>query len=68
MLKSQEILLRQSELRQRLNTIAGMEGDTLTDEIRAESVKLRKELDGKETEFRKRHRDGRCGHPAPGRP
>lgn len=52
MLKSQEIQLRQSEIRQRLNAIAGMEGDAVTDEIRAESVTLRKELDAKENEYR----------------
>ena len=67
MLRSQKISLRTSEIRQRLNEIAGLENDKLTDEIRAESVTLRKELDGKETEFRKaveaedtetRHRGG----------
>lgn len=52
MLQSQKIQLRQSEIRQRLNTIAGMAADQVTDEIRTESTGLRKELDGKETEFR----------------
>ena len=52
MLKSQKIQLRQSEIRQRLNTIAGMEADAVTGEIRTESDKLRKELDTNETAFR----------------
>ena len=45
MTASQRLALRASEIRERLNTIAGLEGDALTDEIRSES-------DGLQTEYR----------------
>ena len=40
----QKAQIRSSEIRERLNTISGLEGDALTDEIRAESTKLSEEL------------------------
>ncbi len=45
MTNTQKLTIRASEIRQRLNEIAGLEGDALTDEIRAES-------DGLTTEYR----------------
>ena len=41
----QKLEVRASEIRQRLNEVAGLEGDGLTDEIRTES-------DGLQTEYR----------------
>ena len=38
-----KVALRMSEVRQRLNEIAGLEGDDLTDEVRSESDKLHSE-------------------------
>ena len=43
MTNAQKIALRLSEVRSRLNEIAGLEGDAFTDEIRAESEKLTNE-------------------------
>ena len=44
MLSSQKITLRLSEIRQRLNEIAGLEGDAFTDEIRTEADTLQTEF------------------------
>lgn len=52
MTRSQTLAVRLSEIRQRLNEIAGFEGDTLTDEIRAESDRLTAEYRDKETQHR----------------
>ena len=52
MTKSQQLALRRSEIRQRLNEIAGLEGDALTDEIRAESDRLTAEFRDVETQWR----------------
>ena len=52
MTKSQTISVRLSEIRQRLNEIAGLDGDALTDEVRAESDALTGEYSGKETQYR----------------
>ena len=52
MTNSQRLSVRLSEIRQRLNTIAGLEGDAFTDEIRQESDKLQKEFQDKETQYR----------------
>lgn len=48
----QRIALRMSEVRQRLNEIAGLEGDALTDEVRAEADKLGTEYRDLETRHR----------------
>ena len=50
MTKAQKLQLRQSEVRQRLGEIAGM--DELTDELKAEERKLTGELSDLETRFR----------------
>ena len=52
MTKRQKIEIRRSEAVQRLNELAGLEGDALTDELRAEMDKLTKALPGIETELR----------------
>ena len=52
MLNSQRLSVRLSEIRQRLNAIASLEGDAFTDEIRQESDKLQKEFADKETQYR----------------
>ena len=52
MTPSQTLALRRSEIRQRLNEIAGLEGDALTDEIRAETDKLTGEFRDVETRWR----------------
>ena len=52
MLQSQKISVRLSEIRQRLNEVAGLEGDAFTDEIRQESDKLTTEYRDKETQYR----------------
>ena len=52
MTKSQEHAVKSSEIRQRLNTIAGLEADAVTDEIRAEADRLRGELTAVETQYR----------------
>ena len=50
--ETQKLTIRASEVRQRLNTIAGLEGDALTDEIRAESDALGTEYRDVETRLR----------------
>ena len=52
MTESQRLTVRASEIRQRLNEVAGLEGDALTDEIRAESDKLGTEYRDVETRLR----------------
>ena len=52
MTESQRLTVRASEIRQRLNEIAGLEGDALTDEIRAEGDKLNTEYRTVETKLR----------------
>ena len=52
MTKSQTLDLRASEIRTRLNEIAGLEGDALTDEIRTESDTLATEY--RDVEIRRR--------------
>ena len=49
MTNAQKIRLRLSQVRQRLNEIAGLEGDTFTDEIRAEAGTLQTEYTDLET-------------------
>ena len=49
---SQTLSIRLSEIRQRLNAVAGLEGDAFTDEIRAESDRLTAEHADKETQYR----------------
>ena len=45
----QKIVLRLSQVRQRLNEISGLEGEALTDEIRAEATALQSEFSDLET-------------------
>ena len=52
MTNAQKLAVRLSEIRQRLNEIAGLEGDAVTDEIRAEADKLTTEYRDKETQHR----------------
>ena len=52
MTNSQRLSLRLSEIRQRLNKIAELRGDDLTDEIRQESDNLRSEYQDTETQYR----------------
>ena len=52
MTNSQKIQLRQSEVRQRLNELSGLEGDDFTAEHRAETDKLAGEYRDLETRFR----------------
>ena len=52
LIKSQKFELRASEIRQRLNEISGLEGEGLTDEIRAESDRLVGEFRDVETRRR----------------
>ena len=52
MTNTQRLTIRASEIRQRLNTIAGLDGDALTEEIRAESDKLGDEYRDVETKLR----------------
>ena len=52
MTNSQRLAVRLSEIRQRLNEIAGLEGDVFTDEIRQESDRLQTEFRDKETQYR----------------
>ena len=52
MTNSQRLSVRLSEIRQRLNEVAGLEGDSFTAEIRAESEKLQAEFADKETQYR----------------
>ena len=52
MKNSQKLAIRSSEIRTRLNEIAGMETDAVTDEIRNEADQLRGELGTVETQYR----------------
>ena len=52
MTNSQKLSIRSSEIRQRLNEIAGLAVDAVTDEIRTESEGLRVELGTVETQYR----------------
>ncbi|MCY4510669.1 MAG: hypothetical protein OXG35_27475 [Acidobacteria bacterium] len=52
MTTAQTLTIRASEIRQRLNEIAGLDGDALTDEIRAESDGLTTEYRNVETKLR----------------
>ena len=52
MTESQRLTVRASEIRQRLNEIAGLDGDALTDEIRTEGDKLNTEYRDVETKLR----------------
>ena len=52
MTTAMKLAVRLSEIRQRLNEIAGLEGDAMTDEIRAESDKLTGEYRNAETQHR----------------
>ncbi len=52
MTEATRLALRLSEIRQRLNEIAGLEGDALTDEVRAEADKLTREYRDTETRHR----------------
>ena len=52
MLRSQTLAIRISEVRQRLNEIAGLAGDALTEEIRAEADTLTAEFRNSETQYR----------------
>ena len=52
MTNSQKLAVRLSEIRQRLNEIAGLEADALTTEIRSEADQLRTEHADAETQYR----------------
>ena len=52
MTNTQRLTIRASEIRQRLNEISGLEGDALTDEVRAESDALTTEYRDTETRLR----------------
>ena len=52
MLNSQKLSVRLSEIRQRLNEVAGLAGDAFTAEIRAESEKLQTEFADTEVKYR----------------
>ena len=52
MTNTQRLTIRASEIRQRLNEIAGLDGDALTDEVRSESDKLGDEYRDVETKLR----------------
>ena len=52
MTRSQTLSIRLSEIRQRLNEIAGLEGDAMNDEVRTESDRLTGEYRDKETQHR----------------
>lgn len=52
MKNSQKLAIRSSEIRGRLNEIAGMDTDAVTDEIRTEADGLRTELGTVETQYR----------------
>ena len=52
MLRSQTLAIRLSEIRQRLNEIAGLAADEVTDEIRAEADRLSGEYKTAETQHR----------------
>ena len=52
MTNSQKLTIRASEIRSRLNEISGLEGDALTDEVRAEEGKLTTEYRDTECKLR----------------
>ena len=52
MTNSEKLAVRISEIRQRLNEIAGLEDDAMTDEVRAEADALAGEYRNKETQHR----------------
>ncbi|MCY4454592.1 MAG: hypothetical protein OXC01_21895 [Immundisolibacterales bacterium] len=52
MTNSQKLAVRLSEIRQRLNEIAGLDDDGMTDEVRAEADRLTAEYHNKETQHR----------------
>ena len=52
MTNTQKLTIRASEIRQRLNEISGLEGDALTDEVRAEETTLQTEYRDTETKLR----------------
>lgn len=52
MTTAQKLAIRLSEIRQRLNEIAGLDGDGMTDEVRAEADRLTAEYRAKETQHR----------------
>ena len=52
MTNAQRLAIRLSEIRQRLNEIAGLESEAVTDEVRAEGDKLTGEFATAETQFR----------------
>ena len=52
MTNAQKLAIRLSEIRQRLNEIAGLDGDAMTDEIRAEADRLAGDYKGAETQHR----------------
>ena len=52
MTNAQKLAVRLSEIRQRLNEIAGLDDDGMTDEVRAEADRLTTEYRGKETQHR----------------
>lgn len=52
MTNTQKLTIRASEIRQRLNEIAGLEGDALTDEVRSEESMLQTEYRDVETKLR----------------
>ena len=52
MTNAQKLTIRASEIRQRLNEIAGLEGDALTDEVRSEETALQTEYRDTETRLR----------------
>ena len=52
MTNAQKLAIRLSEIRQRLNEIAGLEGEAVTDEVRAEADRLAGEYKGAETQHR----------------
>ena len=52
MTNAQKLALRLSEIRQRLNEIAGLDDEGMTDEVRAEADKLTAEYRSKETQHR----------------
>ena len=52
MTNSQRLAVRLSEIRQRLNEIAGLEGEAMTEEVRNEADSLTLEYTGKETQHR----------------
>ena len=52
MTNAQRLTVRASEIRQRLNEIGGLEGEALTDEVRAEETALQTEYRDTETKLR----------------